>query len=231
MAGKRGVDNSKKAAGQARKAETAAKKAAVEDAKKAAADDAEWDKGAKSNARKEAQAAKKAEQARKKAEKDAVLAEEEKSLPDRAGPKNSKTAVKKTNRGLDNALSELSINDNKKLAAIETSGIDNILDALHVVDGNSSDIKVDRNPTKRLGAAFAAFEERRLREMKEDGTAGAMRLSSRKEQIRKEFANSPENPLRSRLNVAHNATKEEIHEVKEQERERIEALYSSKSSK
>lgn len=52
MAGKKGQDNSKKAAGQSRKAEAAAQKAAAEEAKKAAAEAAEWDKGAKSNAKK-----------------------------------------------------------------------------------------------------------------------------------------------------------------------------------
>ncbi|KAI1409651.1 hypothetical protein F5Y13DRAFT_169749 [Hypoxylon sp. FL1857] len=233
MAGKKGGENSKKTAGQARKAEAAAKKAAVEDAKKAAVEDAEWEKGAKNNSKKEAQAAKKAEQAKKKAEREAALAEEEKSLPSRAGPKNSKTAVKKTNRGLDNALSELNPNDdNKKLPAIETSGIDSILEALGVaVSESTDDIKVDRHATKRVGAAYAAFEERRLKEMKEDGSGSGMRLGSRKEQIRKEFLTSPENPLRHRLNVAHNATKEEIAAVKQEERARIEALYSSKSSK
>ncbi|OTA63691.1 hypothetical protein K449DRAFT_381434 [Hypoxylon sp. EC38] len=233
MAGKKGGDNSKKAAGQARKAEAAAKKAAVEDAKKAAVEDAEWEKGSKSNAKKEAQAAKKAEQAKKKAERDAALAEEEKSLPSRAGPKNSKTAVKKTNRGIDNALAEASASEeNKRLPTIETSGIDNILEALGIaVSESSDDIKVDRNATKRIGAAYAAFEERRLREMKEDGSGSGMRLGSKKEQIRKEFLVSPENPMRNRLNVAHNATKEEIEAVKKEERARIEALYSSKSSK
>lgn len=141
--------------------------------------------------------------------------------------------MKKTNRGLDQALSELNIadEDNKRLATIETSGIDNILEVLGVALSDQADIKVDRNATKRVGAAYAAFEARRLQEMKDDGTASAMRLSSRKEQIRKEFATSPENPMRNRLNVKHNATKEEIEEVKQQERERIEALYSSKSSK
>ncbi|XDG09522.1 hypothetical protein ABKA04_009137 [Annulohypoxylon sp. FPYF3050] len=230
MAGKKGGENSKKAAGQARKAEAAAQKSAAEDAKKAAAEEADWERGSKSNAKKEQAAAKKAELAKKKAERDAALAEEEKSLPSRAGPKNNKTAVKKTNRGLDNALSELNLNDENKLATIETSGIDNILEVLGMVMSDSNDIKVDRNISKRVGAAYAAFEERRLQEMKEDGTAKAMRLSSRKEQIRKEFANSPENPLKNRLNVKYNASKEEVEKLKQEEKARVEALYTAKSS-
>lgn len=52
MGGKKGSENSKKAAGQARKADTAAAKAAAEDAKKAAAADDKWQKGAKNTAKK-----------------------------------------------------------------------------------------------------------------------------------------------------------------------------------
>jgi hypothetical protein len=54
MAGKKGgaEGNSKKAAGQARKAEAAAKKAAAADAEREAAESAEWQKGAKTNAKK-----------------------------------------------------------------------------------------------------------------------------------------------------------------------------------
>jgi hypothetical protein len=51
MAGKKG-ENTKKVAGNAKKAEAAAEKAAAENAKKAAAEDQEWSKGAKSNAKK-----------------------------------------------------------------------------------------------------------------------------------------------------------------------------------
>jgi hypothetical protein len=53
MAGKKAAgENTKKAAGNARKAEVAAQKAAAENQKKAAAEDEEWGKGAKSNAKK-----------------------------------------------------------------------------------------------------------------------------------------------------------------------------------
>jgi hypothetical protein len=53
MAGKKAAgENTKKAAGNAKKAEVAAQKAAQENTKKAAAEDEEWGKGAKSNAKK-----------------------------------------------------------------------------------------------------------------------------------------------------------------------------------
>lgn len=226
MAPKKGGENSKKAAGQARKAETAAKKAAVEDAKNAAVEDADWERGSKNNSKKEAAAAKKAEQAKKKADRDAALAEEEKSLPNRAGPKNSKTATKKTNRGLDNALSELSVNDNK-LPTLEASGIENILDALGLVL-DTDDGKVDRHAERRVGAAFAVFEKRRLEEMAEDGSGKGLRLSQKRELFFKEFKKSPENPLNNLHKVKHNATKAEIQEIKDQEKAKTEARLTSK---
>lgn len=54
MGGKKGPgDNSKKVAGQARKAEAAAGKKAADDAKKAVVEEAEWEKGSKkANAKK-----------------------------------------------------------------------------------------------------------------------------------------------------------------------------------
>ena len=55
MGGKKatgGGEGSKKAQGQARKAEAAAQKVAADDAKREAAEAAEWTKGAKSNAKK-----------------------------------------------------------------------------------------------------------------------------------------------------------------------------------
>jgi len=53
MAGKKAVgENSKKAAGNAKKAEVAAQKEAAENSKKAALEDEEWGKGAKNNAKK-----------------------------------------------------------------------------------------------------------------------------------------------------------------------------------
>ncbi|KAI1481553.1 hypothetical protein F4774DRAFT_35638 [Daldinia eschscholtzii] len=225
MAGKKGSDNSKKAAGQARKAQTAANKAAAENAKKAAEEDADWAKGAKNNSKKEAQEAKKAEQARKKAEKDALAAEEEKSLPTRAGPKNSKTAVKKTRRGLD--LSQL--DGEGKVSTYEASGIDASLDVMGIAVSGGNDVKVDRHPERRAPAAYRAFEERRLKEMEEDGTKKLLNHSQRTKLIREEFKKSPENPLNNINNVSHNATKDEINATKQREVERIEALYSKGS--
>ena len=54
MAGKKGAgENTRKVAGNSKKAEAAATKAAAENAKKAQVEDEDWGKGAKSNAKKQ----------------------------------------------------------------------------------------------------------------------------------------------------------------------------------
>ncbi|KAK1965133.1 DUF1014-domain-containing protein, partial [Colletotrichum sublineola] len=166
----------------------------------------------------EAEAAKKAEAARKKAEKEALLREEEANTPGRAGPKNAKTAVKKT-RGLD--LSQL--DDDRSggsLGALNATGIDNALDALSLTASDAA--KVDRHPERRFKAAYAAFEERRLKEMDNDGTGQGLRLQQRKDKIRKEFEKSSENPF-NQVTARFDATKEELAEIKQKERSKIEA--------
>ncbi|OIW32114.1 DUF1014-domain-containing protein [Coniochaeta ligniaria NRRL 30616] len=228
MAGKKSEVSGKKASGNARKAEAAAEKAAAEQAKLDAAEADEWSKGSKSNAKKEAEAAKKAELARKKAERDALIAQEEASLPSRPAPKKAKAAVKKTAapapaRGLD--LSQL--DDDSPAAALNASGIDNALDALSLATAADGATKVDRHPERRFKAAYAAFEERRLREMDGDGSGQGLRQNQKKEKIKKEFERSPENPF-NQVSASYDASKEELAKIKEAEKAKIEARLASK---
>lgn len=165
----------------------------------------------------EAAAEKKAEAARKKAEKDALLAEEEKSI--KSAPKGKvKAAEKKAapSRGLD--LSQLDA-PSGPAKALSATGIDNALDALSLTTGDAT--KIDKHPERRFKAAYAAFEERRLREMDEDGSGQGLRQNQKKEKIRKEFERSPENPF-NQVSVAYDATKEEVREVREREKRKIE---------
>ncbi|KYK59291.1 DUF1014 domain protein [Drechmeria coniospora] len=214
MAGKK--ENTKKVAGNARKAEAAAQKSAAEDAKLAAAEAEKWQKGSKSNAKKEAEEAKKAEAARKKAEKDALLKEEEASMGGRAEPKKSKAPVKKS-RGLD--LSQL--DSHGPATALNASGIDNALDALSLTTA-TDDGKIDKHPERRFPAAFAKYEERRLQEMKADGSGVGLRLDQRKQRIRKEFDKHPDNPF-NQVTAAYNATRDEMSELRSQEKAKIES--------
>ena len=170
----------------------------------------------------EAEAEKKAELAKKKAERDALLAEEEKNTPGRSNPKNAKSAVKKS-RGLD--LSQLDGDGaGGGLAALSASGIDNALDALSLTA--KADNKVDRHPERRFKAAYAQFEERRLQEMESDGTGQGLRLNQKKEKIKKEFERSPENPF-NQLTARYDTTKEELAELRSQERSKIEGRLAS----
>lgn len=171
----------------------------------------------------EAEAAKKAEAARKKAEREALLKEEEKNTPGRTQPKNAKTAVRKT-RGLD--LSQLDDDGSGSLATLNASGIDNALDALSLTTSSAVD-KIDRHPERRFKAAYAAFEERRLAEMEKDGSGQGLRLNQKKEKIKKEFEKHPDNPF-NQVTARYDASREELAQLKEQERTKIEARLGSR---
>lgn len=173
----------------------------------------------------EAEEAKKAEAARKKAEKDALLAEEEASLPSRAQPKNAKTAAKKTRGTLD--LSQLDDDaPSGPLRTLNASGIDNALDALSLAT-TSDAAKVDKHPERRFKAAYAKYEERRMKEMEDDGTGFGLRKNQKIEKLRKEFEKSPENPF-NQITAKYDASKEELAQIKEQEMTKIETRLGSK---
>lgn len=154
----------------------------------------------------EAAAEKAAEAARKKAEKEALLREEEASMPSK--PKGKAPKAEKKTRGIDSALGSL----DGKPAALNASGIDNALDALDIT-GNRQD-KVDRHPERRFKAAYAAYEEQRLGDMKDDK---GLRRQQKIDLIRKEFEKHPDNPF-NQVTGSYNMTKEELAEIQESEK-------------
>jgi hypothetical protein len=146
------------------------------------------------------------------------LKEEEKDA--RAAPKNSKVAVKKT-KGLD--LSQLDDDRpgvGRKDSALNATGIDNALDALSLTTDKDAS-KIDKHPERRFKAAFAAFEERRLKEMDEDGSGQGLRQNQKRERIRKEFEKHEDNPF-NQVNAKYDSTKDEIKDIREQEKSKIE---------
>jgi hypothetical protein len=225
MAGKRGGNDSsssKKAAGQARKAETANNKKAAAAAVEADQDAKKWDQGSKDSSRAEAAAAKKAEAARKKAEREELEAKELAELKS-AKPAKAKAAGKKggassvaPKRGLD--LGQLDATEEKKVSALNATGIDNALDALSLAGEASASEQLDRHPERRVKAAYTVFELRRLEEMKDDKT---LRRQQKIELIRKEFEKSPENPF-NQVSGTYNATRDELQAIKDSERTKIE---------
>lgn len=144
------------------------------------------------------------------------MKEEEASLPSKT-PKGSKAPVKKA-RGLDlSGLDDPSLSKTA-LSALNATGIDNALDALDISSGQQE--KIDRHPERRFKAAYNAYEERRLEEMKDEK---GLRRQQRIDQIRKEFEKHPDNPF-NQVAANYNMSKEEIKELKVSEREKKEGL-------
>ncbi|KAJ6256370.1 hypothetical protein Dda_8870 [Drechslerella dactyloides] len=222
--GKPKAENSKKAAGNARKAEAAAVKQAKVDAVKAAKEDADWAEGSKDNSKKQAAEAKKQEAAAKKAAREADLAAETASLKTtKATPKaGAKGKAPATSSSLDAALASLDASPSTSTSkpTLNASGIDDALDALSLT-ASSSSTAVDRHPERRFKAAYTAFENRRLLEGRADGTWDGLRLQQVKDRIRKEFEKSDENPF-NQTTVAFDASRAEIAAVRAQERDKIE---------
>lgn len=158
----------------------------------------------------EAAAEKAAEAARKKAEKDALLREEEASLPSK--PKGKAPKAEKKPKGIDSALGSFDTKPN----ALNASGIDNALDALDLTAEQKD--KLDRHPERRFKAAYAQFEERRLEEMKDEK---GLRRNQKIDQIRKEFEKHPENPF-NQVSAAYNASKDEMKTIQEAEKSKKE---------
>ena len=81
------------------------------------------------------------------------------------------------------------IQDQLAQGELEARTVDEAIDLLSV----SAQGKVDKNPEKRLKAAYAAFEERELPRLKAENFN--LRQSQLKQQLRKEWMKSPENPM------------------------------------
>jgi hypothetical protein len=86
-------------------------------------------------------------------------------------------------------------------------------------------MKIDRHPERRFKAAYAAFEARRLPEIEAEHPG--LRKNQRVEICKKEFEKSDENPF-NKVNVAFDASREEIAAVREAERKKVESRLASK---
>lgn len=86
---------------------------------------------------------------------------------------------------------------------------------------------MDRHPERRFKAAFAAFEERRLKEMEQDGSGQGLRQNQKREKIRKEFEKSEENPF-NQVSARYDTTKEELKGIQTSEKQKIEQRLAEK---
>jgi len=201
-------ENSKAAEAKAKKD---AVKNAADEQKKKAVDDAYWaddDKHiAKKQQRKDDKEKKHQEAMRRKQEAQDLLEQEN------SGMKPAKPAEKKLTRAQiaenkviveaevaaaakkeETPVNELPLEENLNRLQIEGEARD-VEEALHVLN-NKPTAAGDQHPEKRVKAAFAAFETRRLAELKTENPN--LRLSQLKQMLKKEWQKSPENPMNER---------------------------------
>lgn len=224
---KKGAENTKKAAGNAKKAESANKKKQAKLEAAEAAEASEWDKGSKkANAKKEEEKLKREEAARKKAERELLLKAEEAALPSKPQTAKhrgaAKVAAKRTGK-IDDFLGGKSGDEVEELSA---SGIESALEALALTkkDAGLTNKDIDRHPERRVKAAFAAYEDKRLPEIRKEHPG--LRLQQIKNLLFKEFQKLSANPMNQDTNIDYNATLAEIDQKKQEVRANREGKFA-----
>lgn len=190
-----------------------------------AEESSKWSQGSKKgNARREADEEKKAEAARKKAERDALLKEEEASLPSKPKKRGSDKIAARRAGKIDDFIKPSSG------PSLGASGIDNALELLSITEdsntggGSRKTDGVDRHPERRFKAAYAAYEETRMPQLKEEHPG--LRQQQMKELIRKEFEKSPLNPF-NQATVSYNASRDDINSKRKDLREATEKKFTT----
>ncbi|XDV49389.1 hypothetical protein PO909_018652 [Leuciscus waleckii] len=206
-------ENSKSATARARKAEA---KAVADAQKQKDLEDALWqdnDKHVmKKEQRKDDKEKKRLEALERKREKQRLLEEEdamikgkqtkeapskvtraqiEETLQKGQNVKETKETKEKEKSHLDMPLEE---NINRIVLEEGTVEARTIEDAIAVL---STKEDLDRHPERRMKAAYAAFEEENMARLKMENPN--MRLSQLKQQLKKEWTKSPDNPLNQRV--------------------------------
>jgi len=230
MAPKAKAESGKKESGKAKKAGDEGKKApaaAATTEKK----EVDWEEGAKTKKskdvereeKKKADAAKKAEIARLLAEEEAALAvTKPKTAPSKtkkkagytpAGPGAIVAGGAATEEGAPKDAGAADVPRDEQPEEFSATGIDDALDLMSLVTAKIDKASVgqaaagiEKHPERRLKAAFEAYKERELPELKEDQPG--LRLQQYTEILFKKFQKSPDNPL-NQVVVAYDATQEE----------------------
>ncbi|XP_050313947.1 coiled-coil domain-containing protein 124 [Anthonomus grandis grandis] len=157
----------------------------------------------KKQQKKELDERKKQEQLQRKAEAKALLEKEMGSIKTTSKPapsakvtraqiqaKKEEQPKKKEEKVVETHL-DTPLVENINRLSIDGEEARTIDEAIQILDGASTDI--DKHPEKRMKAAYTAYEERRLQELKMEYPS--LRLSQLKQMIFKEWQKSPENPL------------------------------------
>ncbi|KAG1799412.1 uncharacterized protein HD556DRAFT_1347659 [Suillus plorans] len=217
--------NAKKESGRAKKAENEAKKQEATAAEKGKKEAEKWEDGAKGNKAKEEKEAKRLAELARKAENARLLAEEEAAPPVKVktAPKKKKD-VKPAGPGAIAAggsssqeipATETNVKDEppKEIESYAATGIDNALDLLEVVTAKMDKASlgqqaagIERHPERRFKAAFEAYKERELPNLKLEHPG--LRLQQYQDLLHKQFQKSPDNPF-NQVTIAYDATKDE----------------------
>lgn len=103
------------------------------------------------------------------------------------------------------------------------SNIDDALDLLAVATDNLNIVggegALDRHPERRAKQAYKSFEERMLKELREDQPS--LRLSQLKQEVWKLWQKSGENPL-NQSEIKYNSTQDDQQQVLQRKKEQIE---------
>ncbi|KAF5367655.1 hypothetical protein D9757_010988 [Collybiopsis confluens] len=229
-------NNTKKESGRAKKAENEAKKQDVKVAEKEKKEAAAWGDGAKNAKDKEAKEEKRKAELARKAENARLLAEEEASVPSKpkAAPKvgAKKTSVKPQPKPAGpGAIAAgggwaVPMLKRKEVESYAATGIDNALDLLEVVTAKmdkasvgSQAAGIEKHPERRFKAAFEAYQERELPNLKEEHPG--LRLQQYKDLLYKQFQKSPENPY-NQATLAYDASKDDKVQALNSKRAQIE---------
>ena len=115
---------------------------------------------------------------------------------------------------------------NKDTPELSASGLDNALAALALTgkDSGVSNKDIDRHPERRVKAAYNAYEERRLPEIRKENPG--LRLQQIKNLVFKEFQKLSENPMNQETNVQYNASRGELESKKKEVRESREKKFN-----
>ncbi|XP_051508936.1 coiled-coil domain-containing protein 124-like isoform X1 [Myxocyprinus asiaticus] len=203
-------ENSKSATAKARKAEA---KAAADAHKQKELEDALWEDNdkhvMKKEQRRDDKERKRLEALEKRREKQRLLEEEDSMIKGKQTKEppskvtraqieenqHSGQNVKETKEKEKSHL-EMPLEENVNRIVLEDGTVEarTIEDAIAVL---STKEDLDRHPERRLKAAYATFEEANMPRLKMENPN--MRLSQLKQQLKKEWTKSPENPLNQRV--------------------------------
>jgi len=180
-----------------------------------------------------AELARKAENARLLAEEEAAVSAKPKQAPKKKGAKDNKPAGPGAIAAGGDLSPEPEVDRSAEVESYAATGIDNALDLLEVVTAKMDKASVgqqaatiERHPERRFKAAFEAYLERELPNIKNEQPG--LRSQQYRDLLYKQFQKSPENPF-NQTTVAYDANKEEKVQALQSKKAEVEERLREKS--